>query len=158
MIEWSFAKGRADKLALSLWVANIIWPGKGREFGNCQAMAVMEDGELIAGIVFHNWEPDAGVIEISGAGTSKRWLTRQTLRAMFSVPFEQWGCQCLVMRVDPDDAALTRMLTAYGFELFVIPRLRGRDKAEHVFVLTDDSWKANKFNRHRQKEQTEPHS
>lgn len=147
-IEWAFARG-ADIKPLSLWVANIIWPGKNRDFGNCQAMAVMEDGELIAGIVYHNWEPDAGIVEISGAGTSKRWLTRQTLRAMFAIPFEQWGCQCVLMRVDPDDHALTRMLKAYGFELYVIPRLRGRDKNEHVFILTDEAWRENKFNRNK---------
>lgn len=132
---------------LSKWVADLIWPGKLRDFGNCQTLAIFEDGELIAGMVYHNFEPDAGVIEISGAGTSKRWLTRETLRKMFAYPFEEIGVQSVVMRVDPEDTALRRMLTAYGFELYVIPRLRGRDKAENVFLLTDDAWASNKFNR-----------
>ena len=146
MIHSAFVTG-LERVMLSKWVADLIWPGKLRDFGNCQTMAVFEDGELIAGMVYHNYEPEAGVIEISGAGTSKRWLTRQTLRKMFAYPFEECGCQAVVMRCDPEDAALRRMLTAYGFELYVIPRLRGRDKDENVFLLTDDAWASNKFNR-----------
>lgn len=132
---------------LSKWVANLIWPGKLRDFGNSQGLAIFENGELIAGMIYHNYEPDAGVIEISGAGTSKRWLTRETLRKMFAYPFEECDCQTVVMRVDPEDAPLRRMLTAYGFKLYVIPRLRGRHKDENVFLLTDDAWASNKFNR-----------
>lgn len=132
---------------LSKWVANIIWPGKLREFGNCQALAVVEDDALICGVIYHNYEPQSQVIEISAGSISSRWLTRHTLRKMFAYPFEECGCQAVVMRCDPDDAALRRMLTAYGFKLYVIPRLRGRDKDENVFVLTDDAWASNKFNR-----------
>lgn len=110
-------------------------------------MAVVEDDTLICGIVWHNYEPDAGVIEISAGSTSKRWLTRKTLSAMFGIPFKEWDIQCLVMRVDPKDEALHRMLKSYGFEVFIIPRLRGRDKDEHVFILTDDAWRASKFNK-----------
>lgn len=146
MITWAFA-APAEVGPLSRWVANIIWPGKARDFGNCQAMAVIDGETLIAGMVYHNFEPEAGVVEISGAGTSKRWLNRETLRVMFSVPFTEWGCQAVVMRCDPEDAALRRMLTAYGFEMHSIPRLRGRDKAENVFVLTEEAWASNKFNR-----------
>jgi hypothetical protein len=39
------------------------------------------------------------------------------------------------------------MLNAYGFERYRIPRLRGRDEAENVFVLTEENWASNKFNR-----------
>ena len=147
MITWAFAApGRETKL-LSRWVADHIWPGQSRDFGNCQGMAVIEDDTLIAGMIFHNWEPQAGIIEISGAGTSKRWLTRETLKTMFSYPFKECGCQAVVMRCDPEDTALDRMLKAYGFQLFILPRLRGREKDEHVFVLYDDAWRENKFNR-----------
>jgi RimJ/RimL family protein N-acetyltransferase len=146
MIEWAFAEG-VNRRRLAHWVADVIWPGKNREFGNCQGMAVIEDGELIAGIIYHNYAPDEGVIEISGAGTSKRWLTRQTLRRMFAYPFEECDCQSVVMRVSDHDKALHRMLKAYGFKKYRIPRLRGRDEAENVFVLTEEAWKSNKFNR-----------
>jgi hypothetical protein len=39
---------------------------------------VDEQNELLAGLVFHNWDRGAGVIEISGAALPGRnWLTRQ---------------------------------------------------------------------------------
>ena len=145
MITSAFATG-VERLMLERWVADLIWPGKGREFGECQAMAVVEDETLICGIIFHNYEPDSQVIEISAASTSSRWLTRKTLNKMLSYPFEDCGCQCVIMRCDPANTALTRMLKAYGFELYVIPRLRGRGKDQNVFILTDDAWRENKFN------------
>lgn len=146
MIQSAFVLG-IERDMLSKWVADIIWPGKSRDFGNCQAMAVVEDETLIAGIIFHNYEPDSQVIEISAASTSSRWLTRQTLRKMFAYPFEECDCQAVVLRCDPEDAHLRRMLTAYGFKMYVLPRLRGRDKDENVFILTDDAWASNKFQR-----------
>lgn len=113
-------------------------------------MAILDGDTLIAGMIYHNWEPDAGIIEISGAGIDKRWLNRETLRRMFDVPFKDWQCQAVVMRVSDHDRPLHRMLTAYGFDKYSIPRLRGRDEGENVFVLTDDAWRENKFNRRKE--------
>lgn len=146
MIRYAFARGM-ERGILSRWVAEIIWPGENREFGNCQGMAVLDDDERVCGVIYHNYEPHAGVVEISAGSTSKRWLTRRVLRAMFSYPFEEANCQAIVMRCNPDDAALRKMLLAYGFKLYVLPRLRGRDKDENVFILTDDAWMDNRFNR-----------
>lgn len=146
MITWAVTNGRETDL-LSRWVAELIWPGQKRDFGNCQGLAVVEDDQLIAGMIYHNWEPASGVVEISGASTTKRWLTKETLRVMFQIPFRDWECQAVVMRVSDHDKPLHRILKAYGFEHYRIPRLRGRDEVENVFVLTDDAWKTNRFNR-----------
>jgi RimJ/RimL family protein N-acetyltransferase len=146
-ITWGIAANGQETAILARWVAEHIWPGRNREFGNCRGMAVIDGDELIAGIVYHNYEPDAQIIEISAASISKRWLTKETLRVMFQMPFRDFGCQALVMRVAPADKPLHRMLKAYGFEMYVLPRLRGRDEDEHVFILTDDAWASNKFNR-----------
>ena len=154
MIDCAVTRGYETEM-LSRWVEDLIWPGRGKDFGNCQGLAIVDDGTLIAGMIWHNWDPDAGVVEISGAGTSRRWLTRKTLRTMFAVPFEEWGCQAVVMRVSDHDDALHRMLRSYGFEKYRIPRLRGRDEAENVFLLTDAAWAANKFNRKKSHGQAE---
>jgi len=146
-ITWAIAKDGKEISLLSRWVADRIWPGKNRDFGNCQGMAVIDGENLIGGAIYHNYEEDSGVVEISAASTSPRWLTKETLRVMFQVPFRDWGCQAVVLRVSDEDEALHSILDRYGFERFRIPRLRGRDRAENVFVLTDDAWAANKFNR-----------
>jgi len=151
-ITWAIAKAGREVEMLSHWVADQIWPGKNRDFGNCHGLAVIEDEKVIGGAIWHNYEPDAGIIEISAAATSRRWLTRQTLDVMFGVPFREWKCQAVVFRVSPEDKPMHRMLKAYGGELFVLPRLRGRHLDEHVFIVTDDAWASNKFNRPRSSE------
>lgn len=132
---------------LSRWVAEQIWPGQGRDFGNCHGLAVIDEEVLIGGAIYHNFEPEAGVVEISAASISKRWLTKETLRVLFQVPFRDWQCQAVILRVSDHDEALHSILQRYGFVRYRIPRLRGRDQAENVFVLTDDAWASNKFNR-----------
>lgn len=146
MIKWGVAT-RQEIGPLSRWVADIIWPGQGRDFGNCQGLGIIEGETLIGGVIYHNYEPDAGVIELSAASISKRWLTREVLRVMFALPFKDWGCQAVVLRVPDHDEAMHSIAKRYGFVHYRIPRLRGRDQAENVFVLTDDVWRENRFNR-----------
>lgn len=146
-IVWGTSKEPEVNRLLARWAADHIWEGGNQQFGECKTMGVVRDGNLIAAMVFHNWNPECGVIEISGAGTDKRWLSRVTLRAMFAYPFEDIGCQMVVMRVSERNEALARMLTVYGFKSHRIPRLRGRDEDEIIFTLTDDDWRANRFMR-----------
>lgn len=146
-IVWGTSKEPDLNRLLARWAAAHIWGGGNQQFGECRTMGVVLGGDLIAVMVFHNWNPESGVIEISGAGTSKRWLTRTTLRRMFAYPFDDVGCQMVVMRVSERNEPLARMLKVYGFKSHRIPRLRGRSEDEIVFTLTDDDWRANKFMR-----------
>jgi hypothetical protein len=142
---WAFTQG-ADTETLSRLVADRIWPTKGRSFGDCQGIAVMEGANLAAGLIYHNYDPDAHVIEISGASWVKGWLTKDVLKAMYGYPFIDCGCQAVVQRVSDDDTAQHRMLKVYGAERYRIPRLRGTDAAENIFVTTREAWKSNRFN------------
>jgi len=122
-------------------------PGLERGFGPCKTIGVVNDGNLVAGLVYHNWNPEHGVIEISGSALDPHWLTRPILREMFDYPFNRCGCQLVVMRVSPHNKRLHRQLKAYGFKSYKIPRLRGRDESEIIFTLADDEWRAGKFMR-----------
>lgn len=137
--------------AMAVWAAKNIWPGGNQHFGNCVCMGVMEQGQPVACMVYHNWMPEAELIEISGASIDRRWLTRPVLKAMFDYPFIDLKCQMVVMRVSAAErqSHLHRILAAYGFERFTIPRLLGRNEDMAVFTLTDDAWRKNKFNRGR---------
>lgn len=131
--------------AVADFVVNII--GLPRGFGNCKAIGVIDDdGHLVGGMVYHNWSPETGVIEMSAASTTPRWLTRPVLQAVFAYPFEI-DCQMVVIRVSENDKRLYRQLTSYGFKPHEIPRLRGRGESEIIFTLTDDDWKRGKFMR-----------
>jgi RimJ/RimL family protein N-acetyltransferase len=119
--------------------------GKPGRIEKYSAMAVTDDDRLIAGVLYNNWHPDTGVIELHAASTDKRWLTRPVLKAMFAYPFDGIGCQMCVLRVSEHNKPMIRIAKAYGFKEHVIPRLRGRNESEHILTLTDDDWRVNRF-------------
>jgi RimJ/RimL family protein N-acetyltransferase len=145
-VKYSDVKRNAEfNEAVGDFVSSIIYGEPGR-FERYSTLAVHDNGRLIAGVLYHHFHPRDGVIEMSAGSTDKRWLTRFVLRAMFAVPFEVLGCQLVVLRVSERNTPMLRIAKAYGFNEFVIPRLRGRTEAEHILTLSDDDWRANRFN------------
>lgn len=122
------------------WVAEHI-PGCERGFDKPVAIGVVENERLIGGTVFHNWNPEAGVIEMSSAGTSPRWLCRKMIRAIFEYVFDQIECQLVVMRVSERNERMIGIANKFGFDGVLIPRLRGREEAEFIFTLTEEQWR-----------------
>lgn len=114
-------------------------------YGFC-SMGVFDNGELIAGTLYHNYYPDYGIIELSSASVSKRWLTKHVIYCMMSLPFVVLGCQMIVLRVSEFNKVMIGIARKFGFEETYIPRLRGRDEGEFVFHLTDDAWRSSKYN------------
>ncbi len=134
---------------LKRWVASRIWPDSNKRFGKCVCLGVFDDLSPIAVAVYHDYNPDAAIIELSAAAIDRRWLTRRVLKTMFEYPFKQAGIQMVVMRVSANDKQkhLHRMLKAYGFKGQTIKRLYGRCEDGIVFSLTDDDWRSNRFNK-----------
>jgi RimJ/RimL family protein N-acetyltransferase len=132
--------------ALEGFVSERIW-GYFREFGVGRAMVVADKGKIIAALIYNNYDPHTGVIEISGAADTPRWLAKHVLREMFDFPFKRLGCQAVFMRGDESNINLTRILPVYGFKRYDIPRLAGRGKTQAIYVLSDDDWAASKFNK-----------
>lgn len=126
------------------FVSEIIWNQKGCIRDYC-SMAVFENGAIIAGTLYHNWHPEEGVIELTSASLSKRWLTRSVIRAMFWLPFERLGCQLVVLRVSERNKNMCGIARTFGFSEVYIPRLRGRDEGEFIFSFTDDQWRSSKY-------------
>ncbi len=147
-IAWAGKSDPETRDAMALWAAEQLWPGQGKSFGNCVCMGVLDDGKPIACMVYHEFSPETGIIEISGASTDRRWLQRRVLKEMFAYPFEGVGVQMVVMRVSArrGQRHLHRMLKSYGFKAYHIPRLWGREEDGIIFTLTDDDWRENKFN------------
>ena len=138
-VEWQ----RPDHLPFLIGRIEGAWRG----FGECVTMGVRHEGKLCAVVVFHNWSPEGGVIELSAAAIDKRWLTRPVLYEMFSYCFDQAVCQLTLLRVSSDNKPMLRIAKAVGFDQYRIPRLRGRSEDEVICTLTEESWRANKFTR-----------
>lgn len=127
------------------WVAARI-EGCERGFGECRALGIGHGGQLVGGIVFHNWEPEHGLIEISSAATHRGWMTRKVINTAMEYVFQGLECQAVVARIAQTNDSARRIWLALGSSEHVIPRLRGRDKAGCIYVLTDDAWKRCRLN------------
>lgn len=122
-----------------------------RGFSNCQTIGVIDhalNGRLIAGLVYHNYDPEAGIIEISGAAFSDRqWLTRETIKRMYQYPFFGCGVQMVVQRTPADDEVLLAMLAKYDYTFIRMPRLFGPARDGVICCLTYEAWCNNRFNK-----------
>jgi len=133
-----------ENLTVGEFVSRLIW-GEAECLQNYCTMGIYDEDRLVAGTVFHNWQPESGVIELTSATTTKRWLTKPVIRAMFKLPFDILGCQLAVLRVSERNEAMVRIARDFGFTEAYVPRLRGRDEGEFIFSFSDDQWRASRF-------------
>ena len=114
---------------------------------NLKAIGIAnEDNELIAGLVYFNYHPEAGTIEVSiDAVPKQRWLTPTTLAIMFQYPFLDCKCQMLITKTSARSEHVQRMLASMNFSLIRIPRAGGRDEDGILALLTYEDWLDAKF-------------
>lgn len=60
-------------------------------FGPCAAIGVESGGRLIAGCVYHDYQPTARTIQLSFAATKPWWARYETVRGPLRYPFTQLG-------------------------------------------------------------------
>ena len=130
---------------VAAYVSNGLW-GDQRGFGNCKGLGFATEADgLVAGVVYHNFEPGAGAIEISAFSDRRDWLSKHRLRAVFSYPFDQLGLRICVARISENNTRTLRIWRAFGADLTRIPDLRADGEAETVAVLHRDKWHQSKF-------------
>ena len=114
---------------------------------NLRAIGIIDErNELIAGIVYFNYNPEAATIEMSVEALPKQnWLTRTTLGVMFQYPFVHCGCQMLITKTMARSEHVLRMLAAMNFSLIRIPRAGGRNEDGVLALLTVEDWLASRF-------------
>ena len=135
------------------FVAQLIPDVRELGFGRCKAIGVVDaSGRAIAGVVYHNWQPRFGVIEMSAAATTPRWLTRETLQRIYDYPFEQLQVQMVMKLVSRDDERLLDQLARGGYVFYRFPRAFGRDRDGVICELTSEAWAECKFNSKRKPE------
>ena len=78
---------------VAAWVASRIPHVGAAGFGPSRSIAVIgANGAALAGIVYHEYNERAATVQLSMAAESPMWATRNTIRALLSVPFEQFKC------------------------------------------------------------------
>lgn len=100
----------------------------------------LQGDRLIAGIVYHDWDQQWGVVQMSAAADSPRWLTRDTLRAIFGFPFDELGCRNVVMRVSSLNKRMCSIAERFGFTRHVLPDLRAEGEDDIIYLLSRRTW------------------
>ena len=127
---------------------NNVWPD-GSSYG------VLKDGVPIGGVVYHDYKPQAGTIQYSGAATSRKWLAGPSLHYMFSRMFDELGCQMVLTGNSAENTGLHKQLARLGHKKHVIERGWCRDTDLFLWTLTKEQWLENdlmKYSRKRAKE------
>jgi hypothetical protein len=135
------------------FVASLIPECRVRGFGNCRAIGVADaEGKLLGGVVYRNWFPEVGTIELSGAALpGTNWLSRRTLQAIYDYPFYLCGCFMVIQTTMADNEAALMVKAKLGFTLHRIKHLGGRDRDGVVGTFTVDDWEACPYNANRRK-------
>lgn len=116
----------------------------GRDFGPRRVLAITDGEKLRGGVVVHDWNPEAGTVEISGAalpGMQVRSAAREVARLVFGV----MGCQAVILRTAETNTAARRLARAMGGQENIIPRLRGRAASEALIVITQEAWQSSRW-------------
>lgn len=130
--------------ALSAFAEEMGFPR--RDFGNCRSLWGVTDAlEPLGVYVVHDWNPDAGTVEISGMSRDKRFPSRRALRLVFEHCYVGLGCQAVVCKADAGNAQVRRWGKMLGAEEYIIPRLRGREASEAVLVMTVEAWRVSRW-------------
>ena len=147
MISQFFSESHGPEIneEIGRFVSRHIW-GVTDGFERFCSLGVFDHNGLVSGVVYHNYQPSTGVIEVSAASDSRKWLSAGVLQKFISMPFDKLSCQAIIARHSAEAKHLRRMWTRVGGIEYVIPRLRGKDAPDEVLsVLTDDAWNACSF-------------
>lgn len=83
-------------------------------FGGGTAIGWQKDGEIVAGVVYCDWNGVNVVCHIASDG-SKTWLTRHYLRTIFDYPYNQLNCNRITVEIGEGNAASLNLAMKLGF-------------------------------------------
>ena len=128
-------------LAVGEWVAKQIEPHYSIDkFWPCTAMGFEKDGELIAGVMYHNYRKTD--IELSAAAINERWLSRKNLQEIFNYPYNQLGCIRTTAVTGRKNRRARKLLEGLGYRLEGVCRLGWEGKQDaFIYGMTKDECK-----------------
>lgn len=112
---------------------------------NYSSMAVVKDGDLIAGILFQEYYAGSGVIEISGASIDRAWVTKKVVHDIFALPFEVLGAHLVILKTAEDNMPVRNISKRYGLTEHYIPDLRGPGIGEYIYTMSKELWQSLPF-------------
>jgi RimJ/RimL family protein N-acetyltransferase len=129
------------------------------DWGPLAAIGVEDErGQLIAGVVYNNYHPHYGSIEISTASDSRRWLTKSLITGIFAYPFVQLGCQRVTAATPRNAHTARQFLETFGFQPEGIVRLGFGTQDAFIWGLLASEWASHRYNLGRVVDEGRPHA
>ena len=82
--------------------------------GQCQCLAVVRDGRLLAVAAYNNYTTRD--IELNFAADHPRWATKQVVTWLLAYPFVQLGTQRVTAKVKKSNKKARKLLVGVGFK------------------------------------------
>lgn len=104
--------------ALAKWVAlriPYVDASPAEPFGSCECVGVEQDRRLIAGVVFHAWEPASQTLMVSMAATTPMWARPDTILEILKVPFEMIAARKIYTMIRSDNVRVIKFNRHLGF-------------------------------------------
>lgn len=103
--------------------------------GAGQGIGLERDGELIAGVLFDNWNGRSVQMHVA-AIPGKRWMTREYLRFCFVYPFDQLKVNKIIGLVDSTNDAAMTFDKHLGFVEEAVIKDAGMHGDLHILTMT----------------------
>ena len=132
---------------VAAWTKARIAVMKGGSFGPSTALGVMDKGKLIAGVVYHDWQPAFKTIQVSCAAESPRWAVRGIMSEILDYPFRQLGVNRIVSITAGDDERTRRFLEGLGMTLEGLGVEGFGDKDAAFYRLLKREWEVGRFHK-----------
>lgn len=116
-------------------------------FGPCGSLGIKRGDKTLGVVVFHNWIPEHGIMEITAAADNAAWLCKRSIREIMTICFVQHKCQQIVSRMAVNNERAIKIYDFLGFDTIILPNMRGKGKHEQLRLLTAEQWAKHKFNR-----------
>lgn len=122
--------------AIKAWVADHI-PGY-IPSPQGKALGVITGGKLAAGVLYERFNGVAVEVAIA-ADPGSKWADRSVLRAMFSYPFEQLGCEVITVACAMSNLVAVNLATKLGFSPVALIKFAAHDGGALVILQLQKS-------------------
>lgn len=115
--------------------------------GKFNSLGVVHNDSLIAGVVYHDWNPAHRTICIQLVSDNPHWASRRTIEKLGNYPFVTLDCQRVTALINSDNKKALRLAEGVGFKREATLERAAGDKDIIILRLFQEEWKAGKFYR-----------
>ncbi len=115
---------------------------RGADWGKCSGVGIEVDGKLEAGVIYNNWNPIYGTIDLAIAADSPRWATRGHVREVLAVAFDRLGCQRATALVGQKNERAEKLVRGLGFKREGCARRAFGDQHALIFGMLKHEYEA----------------